>query len=150
MCRILDTSPSSLVISHYLPPRSRGGHGSEKDRLSCEAKAVLEQAEIAGDRFTLPAAASSECLVSRSRHGRAAIRAVDRYIEDLAASIEPVTREVANQAAVLRARHGRRLPLPDAPDALVVATAVVLGADRILTTDAGWPRLTIPVTIVRP
>jgi len=36
------------------------------------------------------------------------------------------------------------------PDALVVATAVVLGADRILTTDAGWPRLTMPVTIVRP
>jgi predicted nucleic acid-binding protein len=111
------------------------------------ATAVLEQAELAGDRFTLPASAYAECLVSPSRHGRAAIRAVDRYIEDLAAYIEPVTREVAKQAAVLRARHGRRLPLSDA---LVVATALVLRADRVLTTDAGWPRLTMPVTIVRP
>jgi predicted nucleic acid-binding protein len=39
-------------------------------------------------------------------------------------------------AAQLRAQHGPRLRLPDA---LVVATALELSADRLLTTDKRWP-----------
>ena len=107
------------------------------------AVASLERAERSGDRFVMPASAYAECLVSPSRTGRSAVRSVDRYLEDLAAPVEPITREVAREAASLRAKHGRRLPLPDA---LVVATAVVLRADRILTTDTGWPDLSVPVT----
>jgi predicted nucleic acid-binding protein len=42
---------------------------------------------------------------------------------------------MATQAAILRARH-RLLRLPDA---LVVATAAVSGADRLITTDRKWP-----------
>ena len=42
---------------------------------------------------------------------------------------------IAVAAAALRANHAA-LKLPDA---LVVATASVLGADRLLTTDRGWP-----------
>jgi predicted nucleic acid-binding protein len=34
------------------------------------------------------------------------------------------------------------------PDALVVATAVELGAAQLLTTDGGWPSLPIHVTVV--
>ena len=45
-------------------------------------------------------------------------------------------REVAREAAALRARHGRALRLSDA---LILATATVAGADQVLTTDARWP-----------
>jgi hypothetical protein len=41
--------------------------------------------------------------------------------------------------------HGTKLRLPDA---LVVATAVELRAGLLLTTDAGWPSLPIPVAVV--
>jgi hypothetical protein len=45
----------------------------------------------------------------------------------------------------LRARHGTRLRLPDA---LVLATALHLAADRAVTTDAGWPRAGIHVDLL--
>ena len=34
------------------------------------------------------------------------------------------------------------------PDALVVATALVLGAEEIVTTDAGWPSLPVRVSVL--
>lgn len=36
----------------------------------------------------------------------------------------------------------------DAPDALVIATAIVLGADRIITTDGGWPEVPVRVEVM--
>jgi predicted nucleic acid-binding protein len=42
----------------------------------------------------------------------------------------------------LRATHGTSISLPDA---LVIATAFVRGADRILTTDAGRPAVAVRV-----
>ena len=46
-------------------------------------------------------------------------------------------REVARRAATLRARH----PSLRLPDALVIATAVELDADHLLTTDQRWKTL---------
>lgn len=115
------------------------------DAHHAAAVAVLERAEVAGDRFVMPASAYAECLVSPSRRGSAAVNSVDDYLDALSAFVEPATREVARVAAGLRARHGRRLPLPDA---LVVATAIVLKADRILTTDAGWPRRAVAIEVI--
>jgi PIN domain nuclease of toxin-antitoxin system len=43
----------------------------------------------------------------------------------------------------VRATHGTRLRLPDA---LVVATAMALNADLIITTDRNWPQ--VPVNVV--
>ena len=43
--------------------------------------------------------------------------------------------EIAIRAAVLRARH-RPLRLPDA---VVIATATISEADRLITTDRMWP-----------
>jgi len=74
------------------------------------------------------------------------MRVVDEFLADLPAEIEPTTRQVAARAAQLRARHGRRLRLPDA---LVLATALHLGADRVVTTDAGWPRTGVAVEVLR-
>jgi hypothetical protein len=45
----------------------------------------------------------------------------------------------------LRATHGNRLRLPDA---LVLATAGVLEADRVATTDARWPEIGVPVDVI--
>lgn len=35
-------------------------------------------------------------------------------------------------------------------DALVLATAIHLRADRVLTTDAGWPGAEVSVELIRP
>ena len=107
--------------------------------------AALREAEVAGDRFVVPASAYAECLVYPARRGGRAMKAVDDYLEALPASIEPITAPIAREAARLRAKHGKHLPLPDA---LVVATAVALEADRILTTETGWPQLPVRVDVV--
>lgn len=109
------------------------------------AKEAVAGAIARGDVLAVPASAYAECLVGPARHGREAMRVVDRFLADLPADVEPITRQVASRAAHLRARHGRRLPLPDA---LVLATALHLNADRVITTDRGWPSADIPVELV--
>ena len=99
-----------------------------------------------GDALAVPASAYAECLVGPARRGRDAMRVVDALLSDLPADVEPITRQVASRAAQLRARHGRRLRLPDA---LVLATALHLGAGRVVTTDAGWPRAGVAVDVLR-
>ena len=99
-----------------------------------------------GDALGIPASAYAECLVGPTRRGREAMRMVDEFLADLPAEIEPITRQVATRAAQLRARHGRRLRLPDA---LVLATAIHLRAERVVTTDAGWPRTGVTVEVLR-
>jgi predicted nucleic acid-binding protein len=99
-----------------------------------------------GSQIAVPASAYAEVLVAPARRGGDARRVVDDFLADLPADVEPITRQVAARAAELRASHGPRLKLPDA---LVAATAIHLGADRILTTDRRWPKLPVAVTIVR-
>jgi predicted nucleic acid-binding protein len=98
-----------------------------------------------GDRLVVPASAYAEILVAPLRESTATGDAVDAFIEALPAAVEPATRIVARRAAELRARHGTRVRLPDA---LVIATAIVLGASRVVTTDARWPDLGMPVEVV--
>jgi len=99
-----------------------------------------------GDALAVPASAYAEALVAPARRGAAARRAVDEFLADLAAEVEPITRQAAARAAELRAAHGKRLRLPDA---LVVAIAMHLGADRILTTDRRWPDLPLEIVVAR-
>jgi len=106
------------------------------------AKRAVSASVERGDSIIVPASAYAECLVGPSRSGREAVRAVDVFLADLAAEVEPATRQVSARAAQLRARHGKRLRLPDA---LVLATAIHLGADRVLTTDSGWPSAGVTV-----
>ena len=110
------------------------------------AVSVLSSVVDDGDRISVPASAYAEALVGPARHGPAARRAVDEFLADLAAGVEPITRQAAARAADLRAKHGQRLKLPDA---LVVAIAMHLDADRILTTDRRWPKLPVDVLIAR-
>ena len=68
-------------------------------------------------------------------------------LDALPARVAPITLGTARAAADVRARHGRVLRLPDA---LVVAMAMDLRADRLLTTDAGWPALDVRVDVIGP
>jgi PIN domain nuclease of toxin-antitoxin system len=54
-------------------------------------------------------------------------------VDELASTVQPIDRGIAREAAAIRARRsGIRLP-----DALVLATGVVLGAE-VLTADKRW------------
>ena len=110
------------------------------------ARAAVSQAVERGDALAVPASAYAECLVAPARRGSDAMRAVDRFLTDLSADVEPITRQVASRAAVLRARHGARLRLPDA---LVLATAMHLRAGRVITTDRRWPKSEILIEVLR-
>ena len=109
------------------------------------ARTAVAVAVGRGDALAVPASAYAECLVGPARRGRSAIRAVEAFLADLPAEVEPISRQVAVRAAQLRARHGPTLRLPDA---LVLATAVHLGADRVITTDRGWPRAEIAIELI--
>lgn len=97
------------------------------------------------DELVLPASAYAEILVLPNRLGGDAVERTDALVDTLPARVEPVSRRIAAGAATLRARHGQRLKLADA---LVIATAQALGADRILTTDGRWPDVGVTVRLI--
>ena len=105
---------------------------SAADALHAQAREFL--AEHPDDDFRIPASAYAELLVGPARSGR-----IDEIREGLASagfSIEPITAEIAERAAALRA-HSGRLGLGDA---MVLATADALRADEVVTGDRGWRR----------
>jgi predicted nucleic acid-binding protein len=97
---------------------------------------ALDRARDRGERFALPVNALAECLVGPSRLAQSAVERVRTRIAAVPMSTIPAGEEVAVEAAALRAQFRSQLRLPDA---LVVATAIVLDADRLITTDRGWP-----------
>lgn len=109
------------------------------------ARSALAAALERGDQLAVPASAFAECLVAPARRGREAMRVIDEFLSDLPAEVEPITRQVASRAAQLRATHANRLRLRDA---LVIATALHLKAERVLTTDADWPDAGIAVEVI--
>lgn len=130
---------AGVVIAHA--DRSNVHH----ERASSRLRALLDD----DADLVLPVSAYAEFLVGPAQADDAdgALRAADHVLEALDVRVSPASRDVGRAAARLRARHGKRLRLPDA---LVVATAQTLGAERILTTDAGWPPLDLPVELVGP
>lgn len=88
-----------------------------------------------GKRIVVPSSALAELLVGPARQGDDAVAAVLQMIERLPLEVAPLDQDVAVAAAALRAKH-RAIKLPDA---VVLATASVLRADVVLTTDRGWP-----------
>ena len=115
------------------------------DAHHAAAIAAITAARDRGDTFMLPASAYAECLVAPHRRGDDAVAVVDGFIDELPAHVEPADRPIAAAAARLRAAHGPALRLPDA---LVIATSLVRGGDRIVTQDAGWPAVAAQVEIL--
>jgi len=116
-----------------------------EDPHHAAARRALANAVGRRDDLILPASAYAELMVGPHRSGPDVVATAQAALEALAVQIEPATKAVASAAAELRARHGRRLRLPDA---LVLATALVARADRVLTTDARWPKTEVPVEVV--
>lgn len=88
----------------------------------------VEAADLRGDDLLSPASAYSEALVSFARVGRVAD--AREAIAAMGIVVVPLTAAIGERAAQLRASH-ERLRLPDA---IVLATARVLGAE-LLTYD---------------
>ena len=118
---------------------------SPHDAHHRSAVAAITTAVDRGDRLAIPASALAEALVHPYRSSQVAVDQVERFVDELPATVEPLTRPMARAAAAARASFGGRLALPDA---LIVATAIVLEADDILTTDLGWPSMGRSVTVV--
>ncbi len=109
------------------------------------ARTAMEHARAAGDVFVVPVAAYTEFMVRSYQDDEAMIVFRDGLVDAIPARVEPATRETGRIAAAIRARHGRRIKLPDA---FIIATAMIVGADRLLTADANWPALDVPVTVI--
>ena len=99
------------------------------------ARTCIATALDRGDRLAMAASALAECLVGPARRSEAATGIVHDLRQRLPITIIDLDADTATAAARLRARH-RSLRLPDA---LVIATAAVEEADRLVTTDRGWP-----------
>lgn len=85
----------------------------------------------------VPASVYAEILVGPHRHGKPAVARAESFLGDFAIQIEPIDADIARRAGFLRSRH-HRLKLPDA---LVLATADVMDASRVLTADASWSKV---------
>ncbi len=116
------------------------------DAHHAAARAAVRSARDAGDEFVVPVAAYAEFMVRSYQEDDVSMIAFrDGLVDAIPARVEPATRETGRQAAAIRARHGRHVKLPHA---LIIATAIVVGADRILTADARWPAQDVPVTVL--
>ena len=121
------------------------GIADDADPHHESARAALADARAQGDVLVLPVSAYAEAAVHPHRLGRSAVASFDRFIDAMPVRVEEATRAIGAKAASLRAEHGPRLRLPDA---LVIATAIALGADRLVTTDATWPEIGVRVTVL--
>jgi len=88
-----------------------------------------------GDQLFMAVSALAECLVGPARRSQRAIELVRTAIDRLPVSVVDLDTEIATRAPIRRARH-RTLKLPDA---VVIATATVSGADQLTMTDRTWP-----------
>lgn len=103
------------------------------ERAAAAVGATIER----GDAMFLPASAYAELMVRPAAGGDSLLARADGAIDELGIIVVPADRDIARQAAQLRAKH-RSLRLPDA---LVIATAITLDAEHLLTTDRAWKRL---------
>ena len=111
------------------------GFLDDDDAHHAAARRQLAQAVASNHRLALAASALAECLVAPARHGDAKIQIALDLMNRLPISVINLDATIAAEAARLRAGH-QSLRLPDA---LVIATAAISGADQLVTTDHRWP-----------
>lgn len=118
------------------------------DAHHAKARASLAHALEHDERLVMPASAYAEALVGPSRAGPRAVAIVEALMARLPLEVAPLTQPIATEAALVRSKH-RSIKLSDA---LVIATAAVLDADLLVTTDRRWPtraRLGLRATITK-
>lgn len=94
-----------------------------------QAVVDVERADLEGADLVAPASAYSEVLVAFARAGR--VEDARMALAAMGIGVEPLTAQLAERAAILRARH-ERLRLPDA----MVLAAAEPEHRRLLTYDA--------------
>lgn len=115
-----------------------------EDALHTSAATDVRKRRAAGDDFVIPASVLAEVLVGAARLGDAEFDTRRDLTIAAFGQPHPVDEAVAVAAAKWRARH-RSLRLPDA---LVVATADVVGADTVLTGDKRWQSLDPRIQVI--
>ena len=114
------------------------------DTHHSSARESVRECRERHDDLVVPASAYAEMLVDPFRHGAGAVATVNSLLDSLPARVEPISRPIAARAARLRAEHNAlRLP-----DALVIATALAVDADLLLTTDRRWPKLDLHIAVI--
>ena len=106
------------------------------------AAASVAIASTSDDELVLAATTRAEILIGPMRAGGSALAAARDFVDGCVTV--PVSAPIADDAAVLRARH-RALSLPDAI-ALVVAD--VIDADAVWTLDQRWATVNVRVTVL--
>ena len=108
-------------------------------------EAVVALTEHQHDELIVPVSVYAGILVAPYRRGAEAVAEVEAFLSDFAVRIEAMTPAIARAAAKLRGKF-RRLRLPDA---LVLATAAELEADRLLSGDESWLPISGRVTLIQ-
>jgi predicted nucleic acid-binding protein len=115
----------------------------EKDVGRPVARTAVE--ESTGDHdLLIPITAFSESLVAPYRRSRRDGQRAEAALAALG-SLVNVTREIASRAAQLRATRQIKLPA-----ALIIATAMQMAADQILTLDRRWRGVDSRVRLLEP
>lgn len=91
----------------------------------------LDTAQAVGE-VAIPAVAFSEVLVRPYSRSRQSGQKAERSLTSLG-GIVPISAEIAQTAALIRARRQVKLP-----DALIIATGIELNATQVLTLDERW------------
>jgi predicted nucleic acid-binding protein len=115
----------------------------EKDAGRPVARAAVDESK--GDHdLLIPLTAFSESIVAPYRRSRRDGQRAEAALAALGTLVD-VTRDIASRAAQLRATRQIKLP-----DALILATAMQLAADQILTLDRRWRGVDSRVLLLEP
>lgn len=104
------------------------------DALHVGARDALRAERDAGRSLVIPASVFAETLVGAHRQGPAVARRVTEALDVLVDDVIPICRDIADEAARLRAE----VPAVRLPDALVIATGRHTDAVTVLTGDKRW------------
>jgi predicted nucleic acid-binding protein len=107
------------------------------------ARAAVDRSKQDHD-LLIPVTAFSESIVAPYRRSRRDGQRAEAALAALGSLVD-VTRDIASRAAQLRAARQIKLP-----DALILATAVHVSADQILTLDRRWRGVDPRVRVLEP
>jgi predicted nucleic acid-binding protein len=108
------------------------------------ARAAVDQSKRDHHDLLIPVTALSESIVAPYRRSRRDGQRAEAALAALGSLVD-VTRDIACQAAQLRAMRQIKLP-----DALILATAMHVAADQILTLDRRWRGVDSRVRLLEP
>lgn len=115
----------------------------EKDAGRPVARAAVGESRRDHD-LLIPVTAFSESIMAPNRRSRRDGQRAEAALASLGRLVE-VTRDIASRAAQLRATRQIKLP-----DALILATAMQLAAEQILTLDRRWRGVDSRVLLLEP